>query len=118
ANAATDKLVLIGQSNDAARDQDNTPLFRAGDDQQRIAGTQVHAAGIRSLMEGTAVRPAPPALVWWIVFGVCWLASLLLLALRTWLGVCCAALLAILPGIAGLVMYAKIRFWLPFLPVQ
>src|SRR6185312_5973684 len=103
ANAATDKLVLIGQSNDAARDQDNTPLFRAGDDQQRIAGTQVHAAGIRSLMEGTAVRPAPPALVWWIVFGVCWLASLLLLALRTWLGVCCAALLAILPGIAGLV---------------
>src|SRR5665213_465309 len=117
-NAVTGKLVLIGQSNDAARDQDITPLFRAGDDQQRMAGTQVHAAAIRSLLEGTTVRPAPRALVWGIVFAICWLASLLLLALRTWLGVCCAVLLAILPGIAGLLLYAKMRFWLPFLPAQ
>lgn len=116
--SVTDKLVLIGQSNDAARDHDDTPLFRAGSDQQMTPGTQVHAAGIRSLLEGTTVRIAPPALIWWTVFGVCWLASLLLLALRTWLGVCCAVLLAILPGIAGLVLYAKMRFWLPFLPAQ
>jgi adenylate cyclase len=117
-NAVADKLVLIGQSNDAARDQDNTPLFRAGDDQQRMAGTQIHAAAIRSLLEGTAVRPAPPALIWGTVFAACWLASLLLLALRTWLGVCCSVVLAILPGIAGLLLYAKMRFWLPFLPAQ
>ena len=117
-NTVTDKLVLIGQSNDAARDQDNTPLFRAGDDQQRMAGTQVHAAGIRSLLEGTTVRPAPPALVWWTVFAVCWLAAVLLLALRTWLGVGCAAVLAIVPGIAGMVLYAKARYWMPFLPAQ
>ncbi|HZL28291.1 MAG TPA: adenylate/guanylate cyclase domain-containing protein [Acidobacteriaceae bacterium] len=117
-NAVADKLVLIGQSNDAARDQAITPLFRAGDDQERMAGTQVHAAAIRSLLEGTAVRPTPRALIWGIVFAVCWLASLLLLALRTWLGVCCAVLLAILPGIAGLLLYAKMRFWLPFLPAQ
>jgi adenylate cyclase len=117
-NAVTDKLVLIGQSNDAARDQDDTPLFRAGDDQQRMAGTQIHAAGIRSLLEGTAVRPASPTLIWGIVFAVCWLASLLLLALRTWLGVCCSVLLAVLPGIASLLLYAKLRFWLPFLPAQ
>src|SRR6185312_10087527 len=116
--AVKDKLVLIGQSNDAARDQDDTPLFRAGYDQQRMAGTQVHAAGIRTLLEGTSVRIASPRLVWWIVFGVCWLASLLLLALRTWLGVCCSILLAILPAIAGLVLYARMRFWLPFLPTQ
>jgi len=117
-NAVTDKLVLIGQSNDAARDQDNTPLFRAGYDQQRMAGTQVHAAGVRTLLEGTTVRLAPPTLIWWTVFAVCWLTSLLLLALRTWLGVCCAVLLAILPGVVGLVLYAKMRFWLPFLPAQ
>ena len=30
-NAVTDKLVLIGQSNDAARDREYTPLFREAD---------------------------------------------------------------------------------------
>ena len=59
ANALTDKLVLIGQSNDAARDKIVTPLFRAGDDQERTAGTQVLGAAVRSLLEGTIVRPAP-----------------------------------------------------------
>jgi adenylate cyclase len=117
-NALTDKLVLIGQSNDAARDKIITPMFRAGDDQERTAGTQVLGAAVRSLLEGTVVRPARASLVWWTVFVVCWLAAVLLLALRTWLGVCCSVLLAILPGLVSLVLYAKARFWMPFLPAQ
>ena len=61
------KLVLIGQSNDAARDWQFTPLFRlAHSDGSRtlLAGTQVHAAAIATLLNGTAVATANERAIW------------------------------------------------------
>lgn len=53
------KLVLIGQSSDAARDQDFTPLFRVAQHdgrRERIGGTALHAAAIETLLRGYAIR--------------------------------------------------------------
>ncbi|HEY1730365.1 MAG TPA: adenylate/guanylate cyclase domain-containing protein [Terriglobales bacterium] len=53
------KLVLIGQSSDAARDQDFTPLFRVAQRdgrRERIGGTALHAAAIETLLHGDTIR--------------------------------------------------------------
>jgi adenylate cyclase len=120
-NTFTDKLVLVGQSNDAAHDRLFTPLFRSADAngvRLRMSGTEVHGAAIRSLIEGTVVRPASNALSWAAVLGISWLAAFLLLELRPGTGVVCVLALGIGACGVGVLLYAKARFWLPFLPVQ
>jgi class 3 adenylate cyclase/CHASE2 domain-containing sensor protein len=121
AAALADKLVLLGQSSDAARDTHFTPLFRVGDRQDRrlsLAGTQVQAAAIRTLLEGTAVRPAALWLRWCWIFAACLLAALLLL--RAELGMGLARLVTLMASACGLalLLYAKQRLWLPFLPAE
>lgn len=120
-DAVKDKLVLIGQSNDAARDRFFTPMFRYADDQGvrlRMAGTEILGAAVRSLIEGTAVRSITTPEIWVMVLLLSWLASFLLLRLNTWLGVSCALLLGLAPMFAALFVYAKYRFWLSFLAAQ
>jgi adenylate cyclase len=117
----TDKLVLIGQSSDAARDRHFTPLFRRADKngtRLRMAGTEVQGAAIRSLIEGMAVRPARSRVIWTEVFVSCFAVGFLLLYFE--LG---ADLLAVLGGmifvcLLSLWLFAEWRFWLPFLPAQ
>jgi adenylate cyclase len=61
------KLVLIGQSNDAARDWQFTPVFRRShSDGSRtlLSGTQVHAAAIATLLNGTAIAAADDRVIW------------------------------------------------------
>jgi adenylate cyclase len=82
ANAFRDKLVLIGQTSDAARDRHFTPIFRHSDRdgaRLRMGGTEVHAGVIRSLIEGKVVRPARPVVIWTSVFCFCFVAALSLL---------------------------------------
>ncbi len=121
ANVLADKLVLIGQTNDAARDRHLTPVFRKADREGtrlRLGGSEVLGAAIRSLLEGLVVRPANPLERWAIVFLLCWDASYLLLALQPAFGVPIAVLLSVLPCGVSVLLYAKARFWLPFLPAQ
>lgn len=119
--ALTDKLVLIGQTNDAARDRLLTPLFRHADPdgtRLRQGGTEIHAAAIRSLLEGTVVRAAPVPVRWAVVLMVSWLSAFLLLATRPLWGFASALILFVLPCAVAVILYVKARFWLPFLPVQ
>jgi adenylate cyclase len=116
-----DKLVLIGQSSDAAKDTHFTPLFRVGgkdDVRQSLGGTQVQAAAIRTLLEGTSVRPAALWLRWIWIFAIGLLAALLLL--RAEVGIGLLRLVALMAGACGLalLLYAKQRLWLPFLPAE
>ena len=119
ANRFKDKLVLLGQSSDAARDRRYTPLFRYAIDSRgsrvSMGGTEIHAATIRSLLEGTVVRRAPLALDWAVIFAWCWVASFLILVLRTVAGMFTMAIILLLPGAISLFVYHKYRFWLPFL---
>ncbi|MES2392220.1 MAG: adenylate/guanylate cyclase domain-containing protein, partial [Acidobacteriota bacterium] len=121
ASAFADKAILIGQSSDAARDTHFTPLFRlTGPDgvRLRMGGTSVQAAAVRSLLEAKAVRPAPfPVRVLFI-----FLASLMaaFFVLDTNLGLGFGRMIAIMAlwfGIS-LLLYARWRYWLPFLPAE
>ena len=79
-----DKLVLIGQSSDAARDRHFTPLFRkAGRDNIRIrlSGTDILAASIETLLTGRAIRIIPTAFLWSINFGLVLIVSWLVMKL-------------------------------------
>jgi len=73
------KIVLIGQSSDAARDREFTPVFRQSTPdgvRMRLSGTQIHAASIATLLNGTAVQPlSQPALL---------AASFFLTAITVW----------------------------------
>jgi adenylate cyclase len=117
----TDKLVMIGQTSAAARDTDFTPLFRlAGKDGVRLdmGGTAIHAAAVRTLLEGRAVQTAPRfSYLAWIV-GICTVAATLLLICDLRVGL--ASLLGLMIGVGGLswLLFAKIRFWLPLLPME
>jgi class 3 adenylate cyclase/CHASE2 domain-containing sensor protein len=115
------KLVLIGQTNDAARDRLFSPLFRHAEPdgtRLRLGGTEIMGAAIRSLLEGKVVRPATPLMRWAMVFLLSWASSFLLLTVRPWIGIACAIVLAILPCLLAVHLYAHYRFWLPFLPSQ
>lgn len=73
------KLVLIGQGSDAARDRDFSPLFRVQQPdgkRQQIAGTELHAAAIETLLNGHAIGEVP---AW-----VRWCVNFILLAAATW----------------------------------
>jgi class 3 adenylate cyclase/CHASE2 domain-containing sensor protein len=121
ANALTGKLVLIGQTNDAARDRLFTPVFRHEDSdgsRLRQGGTEILGAAIRSLIEGKVVRPAGPLMRWAMVVLFAWAASFAMLTLRPSYGFVCTVVLAILPSLIAVYLYAHARYWLPFLPVQ
>ena len=117
ANTFTDKLVLMGQSSDAARDRHYTPLYRYSINDRRysMGGTQVHAAAIRSLLEGTVVHPTPEWLRWSVVTLGGWIASFAILWLRTKIGMGTMVIMVILPPLISLLLFGKLRFWMPFL---
>ena len=117
ANTFTDKLVLMGQSSDAARDRHYTPMYRNSVNDRRFSmgGTQVHGAAIRSLLEGTVVHPCPEWLRWSVVTLVSWIASFAILFLRTKLGMATMVTMLLIPPFLSTLLYAKMRFWMPFL---
>jgi len=121
ANALKDKLVLIGQTNDAARDRLFSPVFRHADpdgSRLRLGGTEIMGAAIRSLLEGKVVRSAGLVTRWTGVLLFAWAASFSMLTLRPTWGFACTVVLATLPSLIAVYLYAHARYWLPFLPVQ
>jgi class 3 adenylate cyclase/CHASE2 domain-containing sensor protein len=116
-----DKLVLIGQSNDAARDTWFTPLFRRANPdgtRLRMSGTEIQGAAIRSLLEGSVIHPSP----WWedylLVGSLSWAAAYFLLSSSTAIGMAWVLGLAAFPCGLSLALYAGLRFWQPFFPAQ
>ena len=119
--ALANKLVLIGQSSDAARDTHFTPLFRVADRngvRLRMGGTSVQAAVVRSLLEGRAVQPAPRVVRIAFVATLSFAATVLLFALDLGPGLSCIAAMMFLAAGLSLLVYAKARYWLPFLPTE
>jgi adenylate cyclase len=79
-NELGDKLVLIGQGSDAARDRHFTPVFRPP---QRafISGTEVHAAAIATLLDGPTVSVSRRSIAWGVILASVLLAVWLTLRL-------------------------------------
>lgn len=83
-NELRDKIVLIGQSSNAARDLMLTPLFRKeikGGPRIRLSGTDIHAAAIETLLRGEAVRVFSGRNLFALLYVVCVLAVFLQLSL-------------------------------------
>ena len=112
------KLVLIGQSNDAARDWQFTPVFRLSrSDGSRtlLSGTQVHAAAIATLLNGTAVGAADDRLIWILTLILC--GVLVWFTLKAPLRHAMAAVLGamILAFIAAQLLFSYGHIWYHFL---
>jgi class 3 adenylate cyclase/CHASE2 domain-containing sensor protein len=98
-----DKLVLIGQSHDAARDSMLSPLFRpapvgSADDvprpRLRLPAVEIHAAAIETLLTGRPVVAVPTVVTWTLLFLAC--AAAVLLVFRLDLGPASIAIAAML----------------------
>jgi class 3 adenylate cyclase/CHASE2 domain-containing sensor protein len=115
------KLVLIGQGSDAARDQHFTPLFRVpGPDgkRERLGGTALHAAAIETLLHGEAIATVPAWLQRWI--------NLIVLTLITWvftrvplrLAFGLAVAFIVLIYLAAHILFSAYHLWLPYLGIE
>jgi adenylate cyclase len=68
------KIVLVGQSNDAARDLTLTPVFRPQPDKGpriRLSGVEIQAAAIETLLLGSGIFVVSPRILWSIVYSIC-----------------------------------------------
>jgi class 3 adenylate cyclase/CHASE2 domain-containing sensor protein len=73
-----DKIVLLGQSSDAARDRFFTPLFRPrgpGGSRLLLPGVQLHAAAIHTLLQGPVVSVISQRVTWPVIFLLVFLAA-------------------------------------------
>ena len=116
-----DKLVLIGQTSSASNDTHFTPLFRmAGKDgvRLRMGGTAIHAAAIRTLLEGRAVHPSPRTVSLLSILAISSVAATLLLTCDLSVGLTSLLMLMVLANGVVWLLYAKWRFWLPLLPME
>ena len=115
------KLVLIGQSSDAARDQHFTPLFRVAQHdgkRERIGGTALHAAAIETLLHGDAIRTAP--------LTVQRTFNLVLLAISAWifsrvrlrLAFSFALLVMVSVYFLAQSLFSDSHYWLPYLSTE
>jgi adenylate cyclase len=82
-NDLAGKIVLVGQSNDAARDLLFTPMFRPKRDKgprTRLSGVEIQASAIQTLLSGRGIYVLSPLILWPIVFC--------LLVLSVWVQIC------------------------------
>ena len=112
-----DKIVIVGQSNDAARDLMLTPLFRpqpSHGPRARLSGAEIHAAAIMTLLAGRAVTLIPDAMLWAVLFGVAFLAAWIQLgySLRLGMGATVALMLAVYLAAQGLFSWE--RMWVRY----
>jgi adenylate cyclase len=115
--AFADKIVLMGQSSDAARDRFFTPLFRpSGPDGSRLlmSGIQLHAAAVQTLLQGAVVSVLSRRVTWPAIFLLVFLAAWITLRLPVrYAFVAVVAVMAGLYGGAQLLLIVK-HVWMKF----
>ena len=119
--ALRDKIVLIGQGSDAAHDREFTPVFRFGtsdDVRIRLTGTEVHAAAISTLLNGTAVRPLPEPVLWTISFLLTAVVVWLLLTREPKYSLLLTVIIAVLCYAAAQLLFSGMHIWFQFLATE
>ena len=112
------KIVIIGQSSDAARDRHFTPVFRAasGDAPRiRLSGAEVHAASVGSLLSGDAISVTSNAVLW--LTNAALVLAFLCFFLAVPLQIGAAGLLLAIAGayVAAQLLFSSAHHWFPFL---
>jgi adenylate cyclase len=112
------KLVLIGQSSDAARDQDFTPLFRVAQSdgkRARMGGTALHAAAIATLLDGRAIGEVPAMAQWIVNVLVLCAATWVFTRLRLKLAFVCEGVFILAVYLAAQFLFSAFHLWYPYL---
>jgi adenylate cyclase len=112
------KLVLIGQSSDAARDQDFTPLFRfaqSNGKRERMGGTALHAAAIATLLDGHAIGEVPIWLQWGINLLVLGAATWMFTRVRLRMAFALLGVVMLAVYIAAQLLFSGFHEWFPYL---
>jgi adenylate cyclase len=112
------KLVLVGQGSDAARDQWFTPIFRVAQPdgkRARIPGTALHAAAIETLLDGTAIGSISNWLLWSINFAVVAGAVYLVVISSLRGGFISNILLLLGIYLVAQYLFTYVRIWFPYL---
>jgi len=112
------KLVLIGQGSDAARDQHFTPIFRVAQPdgrRERIPGTALHAAAIQTLLDGTTIGSVPTWLLWALNFVVVAAAAYLVMILSLRGGFLSNFLFLLGIYVVAQYLFTFVRIWYPYL---
>ncbi|MGC2619890.1 MAG: adenylate/guanylate cyclase domain-containing protein [Acidobacteriaceae bacterium] len=112
------KLVLIGQSSDAARDLAFTPLFRVAQSdgkRERMGGTALHAAAISTLLDGHAIGEVPTWLQWVINLLVLGAATWIFTRLRLRMAFALGAAFIVAVYIAAQLLFSGFHEWFPYL---
>jgi len=112
------KLVLIGEGGDAARDRDFSPLFRvrqSDDKRERIAGTELHAAAIATLLNGHAIGEVPVWIQWCVNFGLLFAATWVFTRLQLKMAFGLAAVFILAIYAAAQILFSASHLWFPYL---
>lgn len=110
----TDKLVLIGQGSDAARDRHFTPVFRPPP-RKILSGTEVHAAAIATLLDGPAVAVVSSRVTWSAIFLSVLLVTWLTLRIPLRAGVAMIAISLVVFYAGAQSLFAFGHAWMKFL---
>jgi len=111
------KLVLIGQGSDAARDRHLTPLFRPARrdaSRLRMPGTQIHAAAIGTLLSGQAIKIVPNRILWALNLLLFFAAIWCLLRFPLRYGLLTSAGLFVAVYVIAQLLFSAGHFWLRF----
>jgi adenylate cyclase len=112
------KLVLVGQGSDAARDLHNTPIFRVAQPdgrRERIPGTALHAAAIQTLLDGTAIGSVPTWVLWSVNFVVVAAAAYLVVRLSLRGGFLSNLVFIVAIYLVAQYLFTFARVWYPYL---
>ena len=121
ANSLRDKIVLIGQSSDAARDREFTPVFRLSTPDNvriRLSGVQIHAAAIATLLNGSSIRPVPLPVLFAISFLLAFLTTWLLLTREPKHSLLLTIVMALVIYVTSQVLFGHAHVWLQFLAIE
>lgn len=112
------KIVIIGQSSDAARDRHFTPLFRGPAEngvRMRLSGPEIHAAAVATLLSGNAIAPVPPAILWLVNASTVFVLLGVFLAAPVRYAVGGLLLGSAATYAMAQVLFSAGHFWFPFL---
>jgi class 3 adenylate cyclase/CHASE2 domain-containing sensor protein len=112
------KLVLIGQGSDAARDRDFSPLFRVRQSdgkRQQTPGTELHATAIATLLDGNAIGEVPAWLRWCVNFVLLAAATFVFTRLRLRITFALAAVFFVVIYAAAQALFSVFHLWFPYL---
>ncbi|MGA2649905.1 MAG: adenylate/guanylate cyclase domain-containing protein [Terracidiphilus sp.] len=112
------KLVLIGQGSDAARDRELSPLFRVRQSdgkREQIAGTELHAAAIATLLSGHAIGEVARWLQWCVNFVLLAAATWAFSRLQLRMAFALAAMFIPIIYVAAQIIFSANHLWFPYL---